>query len=145
MKIKCAKCKRNLHHKKFHPEIHRKRGFAGYCKLCSREAHKIWRKSLTPKERQTKSISTVLLKFGLSFDDYEVVLERQKGVCAICKRKEPNKLNQYNVKKRLAIDHNHITGKFRGLLCSICNKSLGGFHNVELLKQAINYLKKTEV
>ena len=44
---------------------------------------------------------------------------------------------------KLEIDHNHITGKIRGLLCGLCNKGLGLFRdNSGLLERAMNYLIK---
>jgi len=73
-------------------------------------------------------------KFNLSNDDYNELLISQNGVCAICKKMEPN--------RRLAIDHSHTTGQVRGLLCFKCNSSLGGFDDsVIFLENAINYLK----
>ncbi len=61
----------------------------------------------------------------------------QDNKCAICKKTvEENKRN-------LAVDHNHITGKIRGLLCNTCNSALGMFKGdlgTDLLEKAINYL-----
>lgn len=63
------------------------------------------------------------------------MLERQGGVCAICKEKPKN--------GRLAIDHLHGTDKVRGLLCSPCNTALGLFKDdPERLAAAIEYLKR---
>ncbi len=56
-------------------------------------------------------------KYGILLDDYEKMLATQKGHCAICPRKP--------LKKRLNIDHNHKTGKVRGLLCFPCNYAVG--------------------
>lgn len=74
-------------------------------------------------------------RFGLTVEQYNSMLEAQGGVCAICKR--PKR------KRRLAVDHDHKTGMIRGLLCSPCNTSLGGFgDNSETLTNAIVYLEK---
>lgn len=56
--------------------------------------------------------------YGITGDDYETLLERQGGKCAIC-RARPKA-------KRLAVDHDHKTGAVRGLLCSRCNHDLLG-------------------
>jgi hypothetical protein len=66
-------------------------------------------------------------------DDYDVLLARQGGVCAICKQKS---------NRRLARDHCHSTGKRRGLLCMRCNTSLG-LHNddTDRLLAAAAYLE----
>lgn len=59
-------------------------------------------------------------------------LARQDGKCAICKEV----LNSRN-----NLDHCHITGAFRGVLCGLCNSGLGMFKdNIDYLKRAINYL-----
>jgi len=48
--------------------------------------------------------------------EYEILLARQGGVCAICKNPPRT--------RRLDIDHNHTTGETRGLLCARCNAAL---------------------
>ena len=64
------------------------------------------------------------------------MVETQEGKCCIC-QKVPNELH---------IDHNHDTGKIRGLLCFNCNTSLGKFEDSEeLLMQAILYLRERNV
>jgi len=65
----------------------------------------------------------------------------QGNKCAICNRPERFN-NQFGVKS-LAIDHDHKTGKIRGLLCSNCNRTLGLFEdNISLLESAKRYLEK---
>ena len=71
---------------------------------------------------------------GVTPEQYQEALIKQSGVCAICSQSDT---------KALAADHCHDTGKFRGLLCSKCNRGLGYLNdNVELLKQAIRYLNE---
>jgi len=71
------------------------------------------------------------------------MLEKQGGVCAVCKRPETAR-NQYGI-KRLAVDHDHETGKVRGLLCSKCNTGLGALDdNTGRLQACINYLNKSK-
>ena len=60
------------------------------------------------------------------------MLDEQGGVCAICRRREGNKY--------LAVDHSHITGCVRGLLCTGCNVAVGFFEKYG--KQAESYLRK---
>src|SRR3989304_573545 len=60
-------------------------------------------------------------KYGLSVDGYNAILKAQGGACAICKK--PPK------KRRLNVDHNHKTGRIRGLLCFRCNYGLGWFQD----------------
>ena len=78
--------------------------------------------------------------FGIGLHEYGKMLVSQNGKCAICKQEETEKRNG-NIKS-LAVDHNHSTGKVRGLLCSSCNTALGKFkEDVEILKNAISYLQ----
>lgn len=70
---------------------------------------------------------------GMTENQYSEMMSKQNGQCSICK-KPP-------LKRRLAVDHNHDTGKVRGLLCDKCNLGLGYFNdNVELLTKALDYL-----
>lgn len=62
--------------------------------------------------------------------------DRQEGCCAICKKPETH------FKKRLAVDHSHVTGKVRGLLCYPCNKFLVGRFTIEKAYILLEYLVK---
>lgn len=73
--------------------------------------------------------------YGISVDQYNYLFKIQKGVCYICQEKE--------LKKSLGIDHDHKTGKVRGLLCSKCNTAIGLLKDdPELLTRAQNYLTR---
>lgn len=76
------------------------------------------------------------LYYKMSVEDYEKRYKDQNGCCAICRG---NNLNG----RRLSVDHNHVTGYIRGLLCGNCNLGIGNFKdNVEFFKIAIDYLQK---
>jgi hypothetical protein len=75
-----------------------------------------------------------LKRYGLTLNDYEQMYIRQHGQCAICSVVVQG--------ERMCVDHDHATGKVRGLLCRLCNKSLGGFRDsVDLLRKAVAYLE----
>lgn len=57
-------------------------------------------------------------KYNITIEEYDHMLVYQNGVCAICKQVDVTG-------RRLAVDHDHETGKIRGLLCSSCNTKLG--------------------
>lgn len=80
--------------------------------------------------------------FGLTVEKYESLLTAQAGVCRICQKPETVMDNRVGKTRMLAVDHDHTTGKIRGLLCSNCNLGLGGFKDsVVNLSRAIAYLK----
>lgn len=74
-------------------------------------------------------------RFGITVEDYDMILLTQKGCCAICGTDNPGGRGRFHV------DHNHETGRVRGLLCHYCNVSLGGFKDSPaILARAIEYL-----
>lgn len=75
---------------------------------------------------------------AITIKEYDELFNKQKGKCRICGR------HQSVLNKRLGVDHNHITGKIRGLLCNNCNLILGHANdNVIILIEAIKYLQDT--
>jgi hypothetical protein len=82
-------------------------------------------------------------EFGITLKDYNKLFQEQNGVCAICNQPEKIFSKKANQIISLAIDHNHQTGKIRGLLCSDCNTGLGKFKDNKLiLESARTYLNK---
>ena len=79
-------------------------------------------------------------KYGIGVEEYNLMEVSQFHKCAICKGTQNNKRTNY-----FDVDHNHKTGKVRGLLCTNCNQGIGKFQdNKELLLYAYNYLKDSE-
>jgi len=72
--------------------------------------------------------------YKLDYSEWEKMLNEQDGVCKLC-----GNANQGG--KRLSVDHEHSTGRVRGLLCTKCNISLGR-HEREWFTKAVNYLKE---
>lgn len=78
-------------------------------------------------------------QFGISYGDYLALLEKQCGVCAICGK--PETVTYQNGRIRtLAIDHDHTTGKIRGLLCFRCNTGLVYVEDEAFISMAQAYL-----
>ena len=93
--------------------------------------------SLTTEEKKKRNRKQQISVYGLTVEQYDTMLLEQNGVCAICLNPEKSSSKTF-----LSIDHDHKTGKIRGLLCDNCNKGLGHFYdNSSLLYNAINYLK----
>ena len=96
------------------------------------------RQRFSKYREENKSViaySKIKCRYGLSKEEYNLLLENQDYKCKICGE------SQINLKRKLCIDHNHNTGEVRGLLCDNCNRLLGNAKdNVEILQNAINYL-----
>ena len=91
------------------------------------------RKSIgNPNIARMKLDDSLRSKYGITVEDYERMHNEQGGVCVICQNAD-----------KLVVDHDHITGKVRGLLCHNCNLGLGHFKdNALVLRMAIGYLLK---
>lgn len=84
-----------------------------------------------PKSKLEYSIS----KYNLSLDEYNEMLLEQDGLCALC-------FGPPDSGKRLYVDHSHVSGRVRGLLCSRCNLTLGfARDNPELLRKMAIYVE----
>lgn len=95
------------------------------------------RLKLTPTEYKRKNLK----KYGISLEQYNDMLESQNYCCDICKQEESQVIKGKIAS--LSVDHDHLTGKIRGLLCNNCNNGLGRFKDdIEKLASAILYLKK---
>ncbi len=83
------------------------------------------------------------IKYNITSDDYDRMFKEQDGCCAICGKHQSENQSRKGRDIPLFIDHDHITGKIRGLLCSNCNSVLGYAHDdKDILKNAIDYLSK---
>jgi hypothetical protein len=78
--------------------------------------------------------------YDMTPNDYQDMLDRQNGVCAICLNPETRKHSNGTL-CRLSVDHCHEKGIVRGLLCNQCNLMLHRFADVALLERTIAYLK----
>jgi Recombination endonuclease VII len=107
------------------------------CKECYSKDYKDKKPSFLDKKDYMLKY-TYGQNFGLN--EYNNLLEKQNTVCAICLNPNTNGRSDTN---NLYVDHDHKTGKVRGLLCSNCNRSLGLVgDNIQTLQSMIEYLKK---
>jgi hypothetical protein len=106
-----------------------------------------WRKHYARNTEARRRHSRDLKKlYDITESEYDVMLGGQGGVCAICHKQEDAISHIDGKPKRLAVDHDHTTGKVRALLCSTCNNGLGCFKdNPELLIVAEQYLRRYDI
>lgn len=89
-------------------------------KPMQREKDKIWRLNRGYRYDKDHQLRT---KFGITLQQYEIMEQFQGFKCAICKKQET--AMRLGEVKMLAVDHCHVTGKVRSLLCADCNLTLG--------------------
>jgi hypothetical protein len=95
------------------------------------------------RKRNPSIMKSIDLKkrFGISLEEYQLMLESQNYVCKLCGNPEKSRDHRTKKIRYLAVDHCHTNGNIRGLLCSDCNTALGLFKdNVEVLQKAIDYV-----
>lgn len=106
------------------------------CRARSRAYQKKNRKLL--QERRKTSGYSLMHKYGLSLTCYQEMLTAQGSVCKICGAPPEKNPPHFS----LNVDHDHLTGRVRGLLCGKCNVGLGAFDDAaRLLSRAVDYLK----
>lgn len=97
-----------------------------------KEINRKYRKSNPEKVALKQRRCSLKRKYGITLDDYNSMLEAQGGRCAICGEEKA---------ETLSVDHDHETGKVRGLLCAHCNHVVGFARDkIELLESTIRYL-----
>ena len=136
----CSRCKTEKSISNFSKDRSRNGDLRCWCRLCmnkyQRDRRKIKSKATNYKNDRRYRFKNC---YGITTDDYSKMFQGQDGYCALCGK------CQSELTRCLDVDHNHLTGKVRGLLCSECNTGLGKFRvdekGIELLEKAINYLK----
>jgi hypothetical protein len=99
------------------------------------ESNRKWEKKNPEKVREAAYRRHLLRTFGMTTEQYQGMLKRQRGVCKLCGKDSEG--------KRLVVDHDHASGVVRGLLCHKCNTALSTLEkDRKWITKAINYLKR---
>ena len=102
------------------------------CKDCDHARVKVYIKNNRAKVTKQQMVRHREREYGLTEEQYNNMILSQNNLCAICSQPSTRTLN---------IDHNHETGKVRGLLCTNCNLGIGNFQDSLIyLQNAVNYL-----
>lgn len=127
------------------------------CRVCDRAANKKWketsnyyqnnrdeilrhkRESYCPITQKNYNLQS---KYGITIGDFMEMFEKQNGQCKLCNC-EVERFSKVPTRRDVGVvDHDHITGRVRGILCQTCNRALGLFHDdYNLLLKAAEYLK----
>lgn len=115
---RCSRCRVSKPLEEFHRHATQSRGVNTYCKEC---------------RRAIQADTHLRRTYGLSAADLAALLDEQRGVCAICE-----------TRPAVHVDHDHLSGDVRGVLCFPCNVALGQLKDdVALFRKAIDYLERT--
>lgn len=98
-----------------------------------KQRHRYTRWNNKPETKIKKRNSRIKKTYGITPERFSEMLKEQDGVCRICRMP---------MNPKICIDHDHVTGKVRGLLCHNCNVGLGNFgHLITILLEAAKYLQ----
>ena len=133
----CKKCRSKYNARKYEEKIRKNPGW--------------WKKVLGIRYIKAKLFrkqnplywkSKALRKYGLTLEEYGVMLEKQNRLCAVCLLPPRGKLKN----RRLAVDHNHKTGVVRGLVCFQCNRAIGLLgDSASIATRLARYLEKKDL
>jgi hypothetical protein len=109
-------------------------------KVACQARTKEWRQNNREQDLRRQSDRALRRTYGMSLEEYERKSVEQNNLCAICFKPETTKGPNGKI-RRLSVDHSHLTGRNRKLLCAACNAGLGWFQeDVLRLQSAIQYL-----
>jgi hypothetical protein len=140
IKKRCCECGKRKILRLFHRCKTGTYGAQGKCKRCHKKGAQEWRTSHPEYSGQRAASGywhsyrweRIKQRYGLERHEYESLLKKQGGLCAIC--------GGENNGKHLVVDHDHKTGKVRGLLCGGCNHALGFIEKRGWKEAATEYL-----
>ena len=121
--------------------VNRRNKSTGRESLC-RECRKQARSRLAPVGFGINRKHHFKKRYGITPEQYEEMERQQRGLCAICYMPETRVL--HGRKPRLAVDHNHSTGKVRALLCFMCNAKLATIEDEQFMLRAKAYLRQQD-
>ena len=123
---------RSIHRDKRN-EYNRKYRMRHYDKVVA--ANKLWRKQNPDKAKAIRRKER-LKRYGITQEEYNKILDRQDGKCAICR------IQFGSTKRSFAVDHNHETNEVRGILCHRCNQAIGLLReDPAIIARAISYVQ----
>lgn len=140
---KCTVCKKELPYTEYHRSKVTKDGYGYRCRACDKKARHKYREENKERFREISRRKQLKHRYGLSIEEYNAILKRQGGCCAVCGTDTNNYMTGNTEVANFAVDHCHSTGKVRGLLCNQCNRAIGMLGDTpESVLRAYEYLKK---
>ena len=132
----CSRCKRSLSLNEYAKSTRNKNrfGVTSTCKRCNKEAR-------IKRGRKYQRKMTLKHRLNMSWENYVDLFNRTNGKCSTCQKKLILLGDNDTKNTNAHVDHNHETGKIRGILCPKCNAAIGLFdENIVTLQNTIKYL-----
>ena len=156
----CSKCKIDKNETEFRKHPLAKDGLHTICRSCAaahrrkkyqenpeifkaattkwiaqnRERHNEYKRNRYRKNPRAHKNAVLKRCYGITLEEKEALMTAQGGQCGVCRR---------DLTGKICVDHDHKTGKIRGILCSTCNSGLGFFgDSIEIIQKAISYLEQ---
>jgi len=142
--LRCKSCNLKFRHSKItRPSLEEKQEKRKSYKAKYFQENKeriLLRRKNSPISREKSRQYNFKYSYGVTLEEYEIRLQNQDYKCLICESvHDPSSPH-----KRLYIDHDHVSGKVRGLLCQRCNSALGLLDDSrKLIQKAMEYLSET--
>lgn len=140
---RCCRCKKMKLASDFHRNKYSKDGLLSACTICENDRNHFEKKRRSEYQKkyylEKRQSAHCLRKYGITFEQRREMFVKQNGKCDLC----GVQISEFS----LAVDHNHVTGKVRGLLCMQCNTGIGalqGDKGTGVLFKAIDYLARAE-
>jgi len=130
---KCTKCGNRwlATTRYFYVDIRRKDGLANPCKHCKRKYEE------TSRAKQLDANRHLKYRYEITIGIYDSLYIKQSGRCGVCNK------HQSMIDNKLDVDHDHKTGKVRGLVCNQCNRLIGCYEHDQIKNPIIaNGIKK---
>lgn len=126
----CTKCGENKSLEEFSKNARRKDGRQVWCKKCAHARRAEWARENPSKITAYRRLD----KYGLTPEQYQNLLNEQNGLCAICSA-DLSSVTPH-------IDHDHATGRVRGVLCQFCNIMIGWYEQIRDHERVQKYLNE---
>jgi hypothetical protein len=142
--MECSKCHKDKPETLEYFPGHKKtvNGLSSWCRVCNVAYTSNWKRNNQVKEKTNRRRLSLQRLYGITLEQYDEFLLSQNGGCKICERKDTGSSRC----KFFHVDHDHTTGKVRGLLCNNCNRGIGYLaDSPERLLKAAEYVRENQV
>lgn len=126
-----------------YPDKPERQKYPPYCKKCASLRSSLWHLNCSRAGKEKIYMQKLHKTLGVSAADYKTLLDRAEYKCEICGKQHKWEASRRYERARLGVDHDHVNGRIRGVLCNKCNAAIGLLQDsVDLVENAATYLRK---